>query len=95
MGFLYPFNIVFPFNVILTVSLSKIALQPASHNCPIEMREADVKFGKILASRADSGNSGIGRKTLCVFFIILPAGSLTEIGFFAIIVFGRLFFTVR
>ena len=69
IGFLYPFNIVFPFNVILTVSLSKIALQPASHNCPIEMREADVKFGKILASRADSGNSGIGRKTLCVFLL--------------------------
>ena len=79
MGFLYPFNMVFPFNVMLTVSLSKIALHPASHNCPMEMREDEVKCGKIRASLADSGSSGIGRKTSCVFFIILPAGSLTKI----------------
>ena len=95
MGFLYPFNIVFPFSIMLTISFSKIALHPASHNCAIEMREDEVKCGKIRASLADSGSSGIGRKISCVFFIILPAGSLTEIGFFAIIVFGKLHFTVR
>ena len=95
MGFLYPFNIVFPFNVMLTISFSKMALHPASHNCPMEMREDVVKCGKILASLAFSGSSGIGRKTSCVFLIIRPAGNLTEIGFFAIILFFRLQFTVR
>ena len=61
----------------------------------MEIREDDVKCGKIRASLADSGSSGIGRKSSCVFFIILPAGNLTEIGFFEIFLFGKLHFTVR
>ena len=95
MGFRYPFNIIFPFNVILTISFSKIALHPASHSCAMEMREDDVKWGKMRASLSDSGSSGIGRKASCVFCIILPAGNLTEIRFFEIILFGKLHFTVR
>ena len=93
--FLYPSNIVFPFNVMRTISFSKIALHPASHNCPMEMREDVVKCGNILASLSYSGSSGIGRKVSCVFVIIRPAGNLTEIGFFAIILCFKLHFTVR
>ena len=61
MGFLFPFKMVFPLNIIFTISFLKIAVQTASHNWAMEIRDDDVRCGKIRANLADSGNSGIGR----------------------------------
>ena len=58
-GFLWPCKITLSFFVILTVSLSKIALQPASHNYAIEIKDAEVRCGKMRASLADSGKPGL------------------------------------
>ena len=94
-GFLCPCKMSFSSFVILTVSLSKIALHPASHNCAIEISDAEVNCGKIRASLADSGKPGIGKNASCVFWMRWLFGRRTEIGVCATLLFLSLNLTVR
>ena len=66
MKFLYPVRSVFPSFIILTVSFSKIAWHPASHNCAMDKNDSDVNYGKIRANLADSGSPGIVKNASCV-----------------------------
>ena len=72
---------------MLTLSLVKMASHPASHSCAMEMREADFKFGNILANLADSGKFGIGSNASCVLWMMWLLGRRTDMGVLAILLF--------
>ena len=43
-----------------------MAVQPLSHNCPIESKEPDANWGKMCTLRAAAGRFGILRFAVCV-----------------------------
>ena len=79
--FLVPVRRTFPFFVISTFLLSKVALQPASHSCPMDTSDAKRNAGKMRARVAAGGRSEMGRWVSWVLAMSWPDGSWTDIGF--------------
>ena len=73
-----------PLYETLICSLLTFAVQPASHNCPIDMRECVLSSGTMCANVAAAGNSGMSRCPSCVDVIVLPSGIVMRMGFVAI-----------
>ena len=68
--FRIPWRMSLPWCSMETSVLVKCALQPASHNCPMEMRLVSASAGKMYALRADLGREGIGKYPSWVFCIV-------------------------
>jgi hypothetical protein len=65
----------------MTLSASKVAVHPASHNFPMKIRELCVRPGRIHASRASFGSWG--RSKLHVVLVerkLAPLGRPTVMG---------------
>ena len=61
--------------------LSIVAVQPASHNCPTDIKLCVVISGTMCESVAAGGNPGMSRCPSCVDVIVLPSGMMISIGF--------------
>ena len=61
--------------------LSIVAVQPASHNCPTDIRLCVVISGTMCDNVAAGGNPGMSRWPSCVDVIVLPSGMTISIGF--------------
>jgi hypothetical protein len=77
------------FRVTMTDVPSKVTTHPASHNCPMESREAVLREGTMWTRRADGGRLGESSSASCVEYISVPLGSAMPMGWVA----GRLFMT--
>lgn len=62
-GLRWPVKTVVPSKLIAAVSAVSVAVHPASHSWPMEMRELGVSWGTMCAARAAGGSIGatIGR----------------------------------
>ncbi len=58
-----------------------MAVHPWSQNCPIEIREPFLSWGKIWALRAAKGRLGMSSSAVCVERMWLPLGRPTVIPF--------------
>ena len=64
--------------VKLTYLAVNFAVNPWSHNCPMDMRLRLPKSGKTLERRAPMGNWGKGRRAVCDAWIDAPFGIPTR-----------------
>ena len=70
IGLRWPVMTVLPFRVMTAEVLVKVAVQPLSHNCPMDMREPDAREGNKWTSLAAEGKCGKSRFALCVAWIL-------------------------
>lgn len=84
-----PVRIVLPSYVMVTLSASKVASQPASHNWPMDSSEEDERAGTMCTWRATAGKDGMSSSASWVECMMLPLGFLIAIGFVA----GRMLMT--
>ena len=75
--------------VTMTDVASKVTTHPASHNCPMDSREAVLREGTMWTRRADGGRLGKSSSASCVEYINVPLGLAMPIGWVA----GRLLMT--
>ena len=64
--------------VMRTSVAVKVAMHPWSHSWPMEIREPDVRSGKMCAWQAESGRRGMFKVAMWVEVMRLPSGSKTE-----------------
>ena len=69
-----------PLCVIISLFLRKSALQPASHNFPMDRRDPDLREGKMCAWVACFGSPGMLRCATCVEIMLVPFGRSAKIG---------------
>jgi hypothetical protein len=82
IGERYPLRIVVPSKVIVTSLCVKDAVQPASHNKPIESKYS-VIAGNVCAVREARGILGILNLLMWVDQMVLPLGMVTGFGWTA------------
>ena len=58
---LVPCIIILPFRKMKSLFLSKVAVHPASHSCPMERRDPDARWGKMCVLLASFGSVGRSR----------------------------------
>ena len=76
-----PVRTVWPWRWMVTVVASKNAVQSLSQSCPMEIRDPDVRVGKMCAVQASSGRKGIWRLAVWLDVMVLPSGSMmTRLG---------------
>ena len=61
-----PCRTIFVSRDTVTWVLSKMAVQPWSHSCPIEVRDSEVRLSKMWASHAARSSKGSVSSTVCV-----------------------------
>ena len=71
--------IVLPFRVMTAEVSVKVAVQPLSHNCPMDMREPDARVGNRWTSLAAEGKFGNLRFAVCVAWMLSLLGRRTLI----------------
>jgi len=71
--------IVLPLCVTVTVSAVNVAVQLASHSCPIDISKVLPRAGKMWATRAAGGKCGKFNSAVCVAIIVSWLGNLTFI----------------
>ena len=76
---LVPCMIILPLWKMYSLCLSKSAVQPASHNCPMESRDPEASWRKMCVFLADSGRFGMSRRAVCVDFMVALLGRRTSI----------------
>ncbi len=81
---LVPVRMVLSLEVwMVTLCLSNVALQPASHSLGMDRSDVFFSAGKMWASLAFGGRSGMSNCAVCVDWIVLLSGRYTVIGFLA------------
>ena len=76
-----PVRTVWPWSWMVTVVASKKAVQSLSQSCPMELRDPDVRVGKMCAVQASSGRKGMWRLAVWLDVMVLPSGSMmTRLG---------------
>ena len=87
-----PVRTVCPWRWMVTVVVSKMAVQSLSQSCPMEMRDPDVRVGKMCAVQASSGRKGMWRLAVWLDVMVLPSGSMmTRLGLaMVLLVYGVL-----
>ena len=66
VGLRRPVMTGFPWRVMIADLLVKVAVQPLSQSCPIDMREPEAREGKTWTSFAAGGKFGSLSFALCV-----------------------------
>lgn len=59
---------------------SKVTVQPASHNCPMDKSDEVVRAGTMCTRRADGGRLGKSSLASCVEYMMAPFGLTIPIG---------------
>ncbi len=75
-----PVRIMRSLEVTVTLSASNCTEQPLSQSWLTDSRAPDLRLGKMWARRASSGKLGSERRAVCVEWIWLPSGSVTDRG---------------
>ena len=78
MLFLFPDIITSPLLLIVTESLSNVALYPAAQSCPMESSDPVCSWGSTWAAVALADNCGRSIVAECDELIVSPFGSVTE-----------------
>ena len=68
---------VCPWRLMVTVVASNMVVQSLSQSCLMEMRDPDVRVGKMCAVHASSGRKGMWRLAVWLDVMVLPSGSMT------------------
>ena len=78
-----PWRIGSSSRVIVHLSLSKVAMQPALHSMPIDRSATLPRSGNSDAMVAEGGKFGRSRFPVCVDRIVVPSGRLMVTGMVA------------
>ena len=77
-----PYMSILPLLNMYSFFLSKSAVHPASHSCPIDRREPDAKFGKMCVVFPCCGKPCMSSSAMCVDRMRAEFGRRTSIPLF-------------